>query len=113
MNGEAMSSPDPDLAVKTIVAELASFHADDVKAILDALHPDERQTIESFLHAHAGRFDIAAAAAGMALDYDETGLSIWLRQLLEKIKQQRSTMTPVAQQALLRSVVTCVSPVRS
>jgi hypothetical protein len=106
-----MSSPESDMTIRAMVAELASFHAEDVRAILDVLTAEERQTIETFLHEH--RFDMAADPAGGLPDYDESQLSTWLRQALEKVRQQRSTMTVFAQQALLKSAAAAAPWVRS
>jgi hypothetical protein len=91
-----MPSPDPDTAIRRLVAELASLHADDIGAILDGLAAAERQAIEGLLQEYADQFQPAPGAP-----YDLTQLSAWLQQLAREASAKSSMMTPVAQQALL------------
>jgi hypothetical protein len=94
-----MSRPDPDDAIRKIVAELAALRADDKEAILDALNQDERQTIELFLREYAKLFDRSAAAF---TEHDARPLSDWMRALLQRAAEKNSAMTEVARETLLK-----------
>lgn len=106
----AVPRPEPEVAIRQIIAELAAFHAGDVAAILGGLDAGERQAVEELLRGHIGRFEAALAPLGSAAGYDALQLSEWLsRHLL--VASGGDKMTPLGRQTLLASV-TAQCPVR-
>lgn len=91
-----MPSPDPDSAIRKIVAEVAALHAEDVSAILDSLAAADRQAVEALLQEYADQFRPAPS-----VPYDLTQLSVWLQKIAQEATGKSTTMTPLAQQALL------------
>jgi DNA-binding transcriptional ArsR family regulator len=102
--------PEPEVAIRRIIAELAALHADDLAAILDVLNAGERKTVEDLLRDHVGRFEAALAPIGNAAGYDASQLSQWLSgHLLADSADDK--MTPLGRQTLLASVgAQCPAP---
>ena len=99
-----MLPPSPDAATAAIVAELASFHADDIAVILGALGAGERKLVEDLLRGHVGRFEASLASPQTMPAYDSTHLSGWLTQRLNAARQEDPAITRLAGRTLLSCV---------
>ena len=101
----------PDRALGRMIADLERFHPDDVEAILGALEPDERKTVERLV---AGRGDGPAgpsnSAEAPAWRYE--GVSPWLLERIEPAGKSGSfvLMTPASAAALRAAAEPLRSP---
>jgi hypothetical protein len=94
-----MPYPVLDGALRTLIAQLASLHADDIVAILTVLSPEDRQAVEEYLRDHMGRFETAIALSESHTAFDAARMSAWLAQHLQA-PDAGAMMTPHARQAL-------------
>lgn len=78
-----MSSPAPDRALRQMVVDLATLHADDVAAVLSEFDAGQRATIEGLLRDFSGFGFIEQMPAPAAVAYDPSLLSPWLVRRLE------------------------------
>lgn len=95
-------------ALRRMVSDLASLHADDVAAILADLPPAERQTIEGLLREHASYFEATPASATSSEEFDAARLSPWLLQRLRGEDRFVMSVTGEARQALLDAAIRAV-----
>ena len=74
-----MSLRQPDLALRSLVAELAKFQADDVQEILAALSPAEQTRVEALLSGYSGRvIPVEPIDADIDAEWEIEGASPWL-----------------------------------
>jgi hypothetical protein len=94
--------PSPDRALRRMVMDLAGLHADDAKAVLDALDPAQRKKVEAFLQEFSP-FVIGEAPVAAQPEIDRKRIARWLAARLEAHPGAR--MTEAARAALRAEAV--------
>jgi hypothetical protein len=99
-----MPRPKPE-ALRRMVSDLATMHADDIAAVLGDLQPAERQVVEDLLREHASYFEAVPGSDTPSEAFDAARLSPWLLQRLRGEDRFVMSITGEARQALFDAAV--------